>query len=482
VLCFWVHQPKLDAKPGFQWPHVGTHFDCNITWWPLADGWLTYLARCQLMLRQGLFVADFAYLQNEAVPSFIQKRQEQQQLRPAGFDYDVINAEVLQNRITARDGRLVLPDGLSYRYLVLPHEANAILSPATLKKINELAAAGVHVIGPQALATGVPNLHVGTLTDVVSKDSLVPDIAFKSSIPGAKFDWIHRRDGETDIYFVSNQSLLDIQVPIAFRVKGKQPELWDAVTGKIRALPAYKATEDGRMEIPMTFAPRQSFFVVFRTSQVPRPTSETQNFSELKPVIELTGPWEVQFDSAWFYPDNGTGGKMTFNDLSDWTDRSDLGIKHYSGIATYRKSFSYQLSVISNQLSVGNTDHRSLITDHSPLFLHLGVVHNVARVRLNGHDLGTVWTAPWQIDISSAVKPGANVLEIEVANLWPNRLIGDATLPKEQRRTVTNVRTYDTQETASYGCKKCGTRKKEGKSADLLPSGLRGPVRIIKEE
>jgi hypothetical protein len=467
VLCFWVHQPKLDAKPGFQWVHVGTHFDCNITWWPLADGWLTYLARCQLMLRQGLFVADFAYLQNEAVPSFLQKRHEQQPHRPAGFDYDVLNAEVLLTRVTAKDNRLMLPDGLSYRYLVLPHEANAILSPATLKKINELAASGVTIIGPASRLADVPKLRQGTLDAITHADGQLPDIAFKTSVPGAKFDWIHRRDGETDIYFVSNQSLLDIQVLVVFRAKGKQAELWDAVTGKVRTLPVYKATEDGRMEIPMTFAPRQSFFFVFRKSQVPSPTSETQNFPELKPVQELTGAWEVTFDPAWFYPDNGTGGKMTFSALSDWGAHADPAIKHYSGIATYRKTFVWSPSDLRPQTSV---------------LLSLGVVKNVARVRLNGKDLGTVWTAPWQIEISSAVKPGANVLEIEVANLWPNRLIGDATLPKEQRRTVTNVRTFDTQETASYGCKKCGTRKKDGKPADLLPSGLLGPVRIIKEE
>jgi hypothetical protein len=218
----------------------------------------------------------------------------------------------------------------------------------------------------------------------------------------------------------------------------------------------------------MTFAPRQSFFVVFRSqkSEIGSQRSEARalNFSELKSVQELTGPWEVQFDPAWCYPDNGTSGKMTFSALSDWAAHADPAIKHYSGIATYRKTFDWPPSDLRPPTSV---------------VLSLGTVKNVARVRLNGHDLGTVWTAPWQVDISSAVKPGANILEIEVANLWPNRLIGDATLPKEQRRTVTNVRTFDTQETASYGCKKCGTRKKDGKPADLLPSGLLGPVRIL---
>ncbi|MEI7947992.1 MAG: glycosylhydrolase-like jelly roll fold domain-containing protein, partial [bacterium] len=157
---------------------------------------------------------------------------------------------------------------------------------------------------------------------------------------------------------------------------------------------------------------------------------------------------------------------VLFEKLEDWTQRPEAAIKHYSGIATYRKTFDWPPSDLRPPTSV---------------FLSLGVVKNVARVRLNGKDLGTIWTAPWQVDISSAVKPGANVLEIEVANLWPNRLIGDATLPKEQRRTVTNVRTFDTQETASYGCKKCGTRKKDGKAAELLPSGLLGPVRVLAE-
>jgi hypothetical protein len=458
VLCFWVHQPRLDAKPGFQWPHVGTHFDSHITWWPMAEGWLTYLSRCQFMLQQGLFVADFAYLQNESIPSFLQKRHEQQPLRPAGFDYDVLNAEVLLTRITAKDGRLVLPDGMSYRYLVLPHDDKAILSPATLKKVNELAASGVTVIGPAARLPDVPKLRQGTLDAITRADGQGPDIEFRTAVPGAKFDWIHRRDGETEIYFVCNQSLQDVKVTVAFRVKDKVPELWDAVTGKTRPLEEFTGTKDGRTEVPMAFAPRQSFFVVFRVQD------SGVNSSELKPVHALTGSWEITFDPTWFYPDNGSGGKMTFGDLSDWTAHADPAVKYYSGIATYRKTFSCP-------------EPRPL----NPIFLDLGIVKNVARVRLNGRDLGTVWTAPWQVEISNALKSGANDLEIEVANLWPNRLIGDATLPQEQRRTVTNVRTFDTLETASYGCRKCGIRKKDGKPAALLPSGLLGPVRLLAE-
>ena len=465
VLCFWVHQSKPDARPGFQWAHVGTHFDSNITWWPMADGWLTYLARCQVMLRQGLFVADFAYLQNESIPSYLQKRPEQQPTRPAGFDYDVLNAEVLLTRVTAKDGRLMLPDGLSYRYLVLPHEDHAILSPATLKRVNELAAAGVTVIGPAARLPDVPKMRQGSLDAITRADGQLPDIEFRNPSPKARFDWIHRRDGDRDIYFISNQGIDDATASIVFRAAPRQPELWDAVTGKIRKLPVYEGTEDGRTEIPMTFAPRQSFFVVFNSQESEVRSQKTgDNFQELKPIQELTGAWTVQFDPSWFYPDNGTGGKMTFSALADWTAHSDPGIKYYSGIATYRKTFDNMAPPASPRL-----------------FLDLGTVKNVARVRLNGRDLGTVWTAPWQVEVTDALKPGANTLEIEVANLWPNRLIGDATLPKEKRRTVTNVRTFDTMETPFYGCLKCGNRKKDGKPAELLPSGLLGPVRVLAD-
>ena len=458
VLCFWVHQPRLDAKPGFQWAHVGTHFDCNLTWWPMADGWLTYLARCQYMLRRGLFVADFAYLQNEAIPGFIPPRFQQ---RIAGFDYDVLNAEVLLTRAAASNGRLTLPDGMSYRYLVLPQAPGAVLSPATLQKVNQLAAEGVPVIGPQSLAGTVAKLRDGTLDAVARADGLAPDIEFRDPSPGSNFDWIHRRDGETEVYFLSNQSALDATAHVVFRVAGRQPELWDAVNGSIRELPEFR-DESGRTVVPLQFAPRQSWFVLFRKP----PTGGSgqvsgKNHPRLDPALEVRGPWQVSFDPKWFYPDDGTGGKVSFAQLEDWSTRPEAGIRHYSGSATYRTTFEFPAR-----------------KPESSVYLNLGAVKNVARVRLNGRDLGVVWTAPWQVEITGALKSGANELEIEVANLWPNRLIGDATLPPEQRLTVTNVRTYDTMASGTFGCKKCEQRKQTGTPAALLPSGLLGPVTL----
>ena len=457
VLCFWVHQPRLDAQPGFQWAHVGTHFDCNLTWWPMSGAWLTYLARCQHLLRQGKFVADFAYLRDEAIPGFIAPRPAQQPARPAGFDYDVLNAEVLLSRATATGGRLTLPDGMSYRYLVLPYRPDAVLSPAVLRKVAELAKAGVTVIGPKSLAVPATTLRDEALDAVVHADGLVPDLEFRDPSAGAKFDWIHRRDGPMDCYFISHQSTLSATAQIVFRVAGKQPELWDAVTGAIRSLPEWRE-EGGRTIVPLRFEPRQSWFVVFRKDgRPPREAASARNFPELKAVLEIGASWEVAFDAKWGGPE-----RVKFEKLEDWTTRPEAGIRHYSGIATYKNSFEWKES----GQGVGQ------------VFLDLGAVMNLARIRLNGHDLGVVWTAPWRVDISSALKAGGNELEIEVVNLWPNRLIGDAALPKDKRFTVTNVRTYDTMASGTFGCEKCEGRKKAGKPADLLPSGLLGPVTL----
>ncbi len=268
--------------------------------------------------------------------------------------------------------------------------------------------------------------------------------------------YTHRRTKEREIYFLANRSDEPLQVDCGFRVAKGQPELWDAVTGTIRDLCDYKQ-EDGRTTVPMRFAPYQSFFVVFPRDGVAerRTAAGSVNFPELAPVATLTGAWEVSFD-----PERGGPAKTTFPELQDWTAHDQEGIKYYSGIATYRKEFDVQSSVLGKK----NTDHRSPITDRFPLYLDLGKVHEMARVRLNGKDLGVVWGEPWRIEITDALKAKGNELEIEVANLWPNRLIGDAARPREKRVTWT-IRPHPF---------KAGSK--------LLPSGLIGPVRITAEQ
>jgi hypothetical protein len=267
----------------------------------------------------------------------------------------------------------------------------------------------------------------------------------------APLDWIHRRDGETDLYFVANIGDRVAAAQAVFRAAGRAPELWDPVTGQIRALPEF-ALAEGRALVPLAFAPKQSFFVVFRPAprakrQPPgsaAPPAKTKNFPALETVAELTGPWQVSFATNW-----GGPASVTFETLEDWTRRPEPGIRYYSGTATYRKTFDLPAAALG-QLP-------------SQLFLDLGKVKNLARVQLNGKDLGVVWTAPWRADITAAARPGPNELAIEVVNLWPNRLIGDATLPPELRRTTTNVRKF-----AQPGL-------------PLLPSGLLGPVTLKGE-
>ena len=490
VLCFWVHQPRLGAKPGFQWAHVGTHFDCNLTWWDMSHAWLTYLARCQHLLRQGRFVADFAYFRGEEIPGFLVSRETQTPMRPPGFDYDALSPEVLLRRASVKDGRLVLPDGMSYRYLVLPHVPNPAMSPAALGKIVELVEAGATVIGPRPVSSvgladasrsdrvvkeladrlwGVSPSNTGErkvgkgrivwgrgLDSLVQADGVPPDIEFRNPTPGARFDWIHRQDGLRDIYFVSNQSTEPVTVSAAFRTVSQPVTLWDAVTGQVRRLPV-SHVENGRTVVPLELAPREAYFVVFgyNGGEV---SGGPANFPPQSVGDTLSGPWQVQFDPAW----GGPSSPVTFATLDDWTKRPEEGIRYYSGRAVYRKSIELPTPTPGRRVC-----------------LDLGSLKNVAQVKLNGEDLGVVWTAPWHIEITRAARPGVNALEIEVANLWPNRLIGDAGKPKDQRLTATNVRTYDDMSSGTWGCTICADRKKTGKPAQLLPSGLLGPVRVL---
>jgi alpha-L-rhamnosidase len=489
VLCYFVHQSTLTHIPGYQWEHVGTHFDRNVTWWPKSHAWLAYLARCQHLLRQGRFVADILYFSGEAIPNFVLL--DRKPIK--GYDFDVINADALLGRADAKNGRLVLADGMSYRYLVIPDGTAEEMSPKVLDKIRELVEGGITVVGQrpkrslglvnfpasQEHVTGLAALlwggihekkdetrHVGqgrviqntALEQVMAADGLPPDLELRAITNDVELDWIHRQTDRMDIYFVANLSEASGQVEAVFRVSGKVPELWDPVSGDTRNLPEFQR-EEGRTVVPLQFAPKQSWFVVFQ-----KPVSNTaleggKNFRATRKVDELTGPWEVSFDPRW-----GGPGKVMFRELEDWITRMEEGIKYYSGTATYRKTFD-----------APNAD----VT-----YLDLGAVKNLAQVRLNGENLGIVWTAPWRVKVGKALRAKGNRLEIEVVNLWPNRLIGDAGLPKQDRLTRTNVRTYERNLPASFPCwwdLDCEERKKTGAQPPLLSSGLLGPVRLLAE-
>ena len=491
VLCFYVHQPDLNAKPGYQWAHVGTHFDRNITWWEKGHAWLTYLARCQYMLRQGRFAADILYYCGEAIPNFVLIDRSPL----SGFDFDTINAQVLLTRATAKEGHVVLPGGMSYRYLVIPENVGEAMTPAVVKKFKELVEGGATLLGSRprhapgltdyprcdeqvkqladdlwgtdTAASGTRRVGNGrviwgkTLEEVISSDRLAPDIELKGLPSDVEFDWIHRRSVTEDIYFIANLSNREVNLDISFRIERKAPELWDAITGSMRRLEEFRE-ENGRTIVPMQFEQRQSFFVVFRRASNEASSAPGEgNFAGLTDLVTLAGPWEVSFDPTWGGPNT-----VTFEQLEDWSKRSEEGIRYYSGTATYKKTFDLPHGV------------------REPLYLDLGEVKNLAQVRVNGNDLGVVWTAPWRVAIGNVAREKGNELEIEVVNLWPNRLIGDGKLPKAERRTVTNVQTYDAVLPKDFDdsqCPVCEERKRTGKEPELLPSGLLGPVRILRQ-
>ncbi len=261
--------------------------------------------------------------------------------------------------------------------------------------------------------------------------------------------FIHRATAAADVYFLANRNNRPEGVACTFRIDGRQPELWDPVTGAQRDLPAF-TQQDGRTTVPLQFAPHGSMFVVFRKPAGAPAAAAVGKRPSAALVQELTGPWTVQFDPQWFYPTNGlagdaAGGAVVFDELADWARRPEPAIRYFSGTAVYRKVFTLPAP-----------------REPTPLFLELGTVKETARVRLNGRDLGVVWCHPWRVELTGALKAGDNALEVEVVNLWPNRLLGDANLPDAQRRTRTNIPVNANDKPQS--------------------SGLLGPVRIMAGE
>ena len=306
-----------------------------------------------------------------------------------------------------------------------------------------------------------PDIYPGydTTAQILARLGVPPD--FESD---ADLRYTHRHDMDAEIYFVGNRTAAPVSAKCRFRVTGRQVELWDPITGEQRALPEFRE-ENGRTVVPLRFAPGESYFVVFRKSSrlAPRDAG-AKNFLTRSMRSTLTGPWEVSFDPKW-----GGPAKATFATLEDWSNHVEDGIKYYSGTATYRRVFSLQSSVLSPRV-----------------YLDLGRVAVMAQVKVNGRDCGIVWTEPYRVEITSAVKPGENALEISVANLWPNRLIGDEQVTEESERNPGgNLKSWPAWiaegKPSSPGRFTFSTWRLWKKDDVLLESGLLGPVRILSD-
>lgn len=456
LLHVYISQKPEFAMPGLNtW--YGNEFNRNNTWFRQLDTFIAYLKRCNFMLQQGLDVADVCYFIGEDTPKMTGICDP---TLPRGYQFDYINAEVILRDMTIKDGRWTLPHGTSYRIMVLPPQKT--MTPELLEKLEKLVADGGILLGPaperspsyqgypdadkrvaeaaSRLWSGKPVTKVGkgmVLTGIDMAEALkladcTPDFDTQADVPVV---YSHRSAGNVDIYFVANQSENKISFPATFRISGRRPELWDASSGTIRTLPSYSAT-DSTTTLTLDLEPLESAFIVFGRKGG-RPNADVVNYPTPKTVATLSGSWTISFAPGF----RGPAVPLTVDSLFDLATSPDHNIRHYSGPMVYRTEF--RLDTVPD----------------APLFVNLGDVMVMARVKINGKDVGGVWTAPYRLDISQAVRPGINTFEAEVVNTWVNRLIGDASLPAEERPTWSPNNPY-------------------GASSPLQSSGLLGPVLI----
>jgi hypothetical protein len=465
------HQPFVDDahKPGITLGPFGQHYTRNITWAEQAVAWNSYLARSSYLLQQGLFVGDLAYYYGEGAPATVPFWKKVRPEPPAGYNYDYVDTDVLLSRMSVKDGRLVLPDGMSYRVLVLPEDVDRLTVPV-LRKLRDFVAAGATVVAPKpgrppsltgypasddearAIASDVWGAVDGksitrhaygkgkvywgpSLEEVLAGEKMEPDLQHNRPQIDTSLVWIHRRRGDADIYFVANQKDRAEDVLVSFRASGKEAELWHPDTGEIE--PSAYAIENGRTAVPLHLDPNGSVFVVLRraatapTRTRPRPPSAA--------LTTIAGPWSVSFPPNW-----GAPPQVRLDTLTSWATSADPGVKYFSGTATYTKDIEAP---------------PAWFRPGGKVMLDLGSVKEIAEVSVNGTRLGILWKAPFQADVTGTLKPGPNHVEIKVTNLWPNRMIGDQQPSATKRYTFTDYKPYT-------------------KDSPLLESGLLGPVTL----
>lgn len=459
LLHVYIQQPFEDREPGMAaW--FGNEFNRKNTWFSQMDVFIEYLKRCNFLLQQGDYVADVAYFIGEDAPKMTGVCDP---ALPKGYSFDYINAEVLLERASVKDGKIVLPSGMAYRLLVLPQLET--MRPEVLRKLKELLTAGANIIGPapkrspsmasypqadsevQTLAAELWGDQSGmdrkvgkgrlfmpakSLQPVLDELKVMPDLSVGADSPVL---FIHRATAEGDIYFLSNQSDKPVTVQPAFRVKGKQPELWNPLTAEIRLLPEFTVA-NGQTTVPMTLDGHESAFVVFRKKGAPGKTT-ARNYPAKEVVAKVDAPWQVAFEKGKRGPET----PVTFTGLQDWSQSEDPAIRYFSGKAIY-----------TNKITLNELPAKRL-------YLDLGKVMIMAKVKINGQYAGGVWTTPYRLPVGEYLKQGENQIEVEVVNNWMNRLIGDKNLPEGEGTTWTNVNPWKAE-------------------SPLQSSGLLGPVEI----
>lgn len=496
----FTSSPVQFGLPGIQY-FAGTHLNPNVTWWNQGEAFFRYLNRSQFMLQQGHAVDDVLYFYGDQVPNFVRlKRDDPARVLP-GYDYDVTNEDALLHSLRLRRGVLTSPAGNAYRLLVMPHGGR--LSLASLERIADDVRQGGSLAGKPPLgptgnldATAVQRFSqlvkdlwgecrvaqhsYGAGTVFCSSDGrtvlqamqTVPDF----EDPSGNLDYVHRADSTMDIYFVRNGTAQPVDTLASFRVTGRAPELWNAVEGSITPQMVYEVQKESTA-VPLHLDPFGSIFVVFARRVGVHAIKVLQDGSEVtsaelaqdergdfvledakagtyrirlsdgrelsaqipSPKSKVLPPsqWTIQFQADRGAPD----GPQPLRSFESWTESHDPGIRYFSGTATYRTEVDIK----------PHADQHVLLT--------LSDLHEICTVRVNGKAAGTLWARPYQLDITSSLSPGRNTLELDVTNLWPNRIIGDAQPSAIRTYTRTNIRKYKA-------------------ASPLLPSGLIGPVTL----
>lgn len=469
ILHVYIHQPYEDKFPGVNtW--FGTEFNRNNTWFAQSKEWINYLRRNYFMLQQGNHVADVCFYIGEESPKMNGWVDPDLSV---GYQYDFINAEIILEQTQVKNGRLVLKSGASYGALVLPPWHT--MRPEVLSKLKQLVTQGAVLIGrpPEKSPSlqdypncdlevrksvevlwgeatpdpdkflhhklGEGNVYYnGNINEILEKHGVAQDLMYPEDI---NIKWVHRRLKDVDIYFITNQGDTTVSFDASFRVAGKKPELWSAMDAATRDLAEY-SNEGDRTIIPLGLNENESYYIVFKGEGhgEMKNLSVASNFDLQKPLKQLDHLWDIQFKNDWLKSDFSLEKQTLF----DWTSSSDERIKYFSGTARYTTSFELTEKEAKSALAI-NFDN----------------VGTIATIKLNGKEVGTVWTNPYRISISQAVTTGTNVLEVDVTNNWINQMMWQNKKAKNKRETWELVHALEKMP-----------------KTEIMPSGIWGKVWI----
>lgn len=533
VLHTYTHNPRLDVVPGTTFgSSIGTPFLRGQTWWKYMPAFTDYLARCGHMLQQGLPVADVLWYLGDD----LDHKPIQNQPFPAGFQFNYLNQDVLINRLSVKNGLLTTPEGITWKILWLPDQTR--LTTESLVRLRELIQQGATVVGrpsfqnpslsggpdhdatfksviaelwgDQAADNGDRKIGSGRLIWGMDLGTALNHLALAPDVEGASSaTWCHRRDGETDIYFIAADRNTPLHANLTFRSQGL-PELWEPLTGKTKSISVYERNGVHTI-VPMDLPAAGSAFVIFRPGEISPSitkiehdgsmlvdTSDSNRRDKGSParveglewgelvqpwidqplttfemldgggnllawksgkyrifnsdhkitevaatqarMIGLDSDWNLSFPSSW-----KIDGPIQLFTIQPWSDLSDPVAKSYSGTATYSRTVSIDRTLPQTRW-----------------MLDLGRVDVIAKVKVNGKDAGMRWASPYRYDLTPFLVQGRNQIEVDVTNTWFNRLLYDASLPEDQRKTWTI------------------SPPRENSSSQ--PAGLTGPVMLLQGE